>query len=77
MNYLTFQEGLELSNKVLLDTMEVNAGFKQRPPQPTYDLVIGIPWFVKNWPEMEQYLMLVTLYELGTPELENPCNKDL
>jgi len=30
---------------------------------------------VKNWPEIEQYLILGTLYELGTPEIENPQDK--
>ena len=56
--------------------MELNAGFKSRPPQPTYNPVKGIPWLVKNWPEIEQYLMLGTLYELGTTEIENPHNKE-
>jgi len=56
--------------------MELNAGFKERPPQPTYNPVKYIPWLVKNWPEIEQYLMLGTLYELGTPEIENPHNKE-
>jgi len=71
LNYLTFQEAKELSNKVL-ENMELNAGFKSRPPQPTYNPVKGIPWLVKNWLEIEQYLILGTLYELGTPEIENP-----
>jgi len=52
--------------------MELNAGFKHRPPQPIYNLVKGISWLVKNWPEIEQYLMLGTIYELGTPEIEKP-----
>jgi len=43
LNYLTFQEATELSNKVL-ENMELNAGFKHRPPQPTYNPVKGIPW---------------------------------
>ena len=51
--------------------MELNQGFKHRPPQPTYNPVKGIHWLVKNWPEIEQYLMLGTVYELGTPEIEN------
>ena len=55
--------------------MELNAGFKHRPPQPTYNPIKGIPWLVKNWPEIEQYLMLGTLYELGTPEIENPHDR--
>jgi len=75
LNYLIFQEASELSNKVL-ENMELNAGFKIRPPQPTYNLVKGIPWLVKNWPEIEQYLMLGTLYELGTPKIENPYDKE-
>jgi len=75
LNYLTFQEAAELSNKVL-DSMELNAGFSSRPPQPTYNPVKGIRWLVKNWPEIEQYLMLGTLYELGTPEIENPHDKE-
>jgi len=70
LNYLTFKEAPELSNKVL-ENMELNAEFKSRPPQPTYNPVKGIPWLVKIWPEIEQYLMLGTLYELGTPEIEN------
>jgi len=57
--------------------MELNAGFKTRPPQPTYNPVKGIPWLVKYWPEIEQYLMLGTLYELGTPEIINPYDKEL
>jgi len=60
-----------LSNRVL-DKMELEAGFKHRPPQPTYNPVKDIPYLVKNWPEIEQYLMLGTLYELRTPEIENP-----
>jgi len=75
LDYLTFQEAAELSNKVL-ESMELNAKFKMRPPQPTCNLVKGIPWLVKNWPEIEQYLMLGTLYELGTPEIENPHDKE-
>jgi len=75
LNYLTFQEAPELSNKVL-ESMELNAGFKSRPPQQTYNPVKGIPCLVKNWPEIEQYLMLGTLYELGNPELENPHDKE-
>jgi len=74
LNYLTFQEAPELSNKALED-MELNAGFNKRPPQPTYNPVKGIVWSVKNWPEIEQYLMLGILYELGTREIENPHNK--
>jgi len=42
LNYLTFQEAKELSNKVL-EKMELNAGFSSRPPQPTYNPVKGIP----------------------------------
>jgi len=34
LNYLTFQEATELNNKVL-ENMELNAGFKHRPSQPT------------------------------------------
>jgi len=75
LNYLTFQEGAELRNKVL-ENMQLNAGFKVRPPQPTYNPVKGILWLVKNWPEIQQYLMLGTLYELGTPEIENPHDKN-
>jgi len=75
LNYLTFQEAPNLKSKVLED-IELNAGFKTRPPQPTYNLVKGIPWLVKNWPEIEQYLMLGTLYELGTPEIDNLHDKD-
>jgi len=75
LNYLTFQEASELSNKVL-ENMELNAGIKTRPPQPTYNLVKGIAWLVKDWPEIEQYLMLGTLYELGTPEIENLHDKE-
>jgi len=75
LNYLTFQEATELSNKVL-ENVELNAEFNKRPPQPTYNPVKGIPWLVKNWPEIEQYLMLETLYELGTPEIENPHDKE-
>jgi len=75
LNYLTFQEAAELSNKVL-ENMELNAGFNKRPPQPTYNPVKGIPWLVKNWPEIEQYLMLGTLYELGTPEIEYPHDEE-
>jgi len=71
LNYRTFQEAPELSNRVL-DKIELKAEFKHRPPQPTYNPVKGIPWLVKNWPEIDQYLMLGTLYELGTPEIENP-----
>jgi len=74
-NYLTFQEAAELSDKVL-DSMELNARFSSRPPQPTYNPVKGIPWLVKNWPEIEKYLMLGTLYELETPEIENPHDKE-
>jgi len=74
LNYLTFQEAAELRNKVL-ENMGLDAGFKVRPPQPPYNAVKGIPWLVKNWPEIEQYLMLGTLYELGTPEIENPHDK--
>jgi len=74
LNYLTSQEAPELSNKVLED-MELNTGFKSRPLQPTYNPVKGIPWLVKNSPEIEQYLMRGTLYELGTPEIENPHDK--
>jgi len=75
LNYLTFQEAKELSDKVL-ENMELNAGFRSRPPQPTYNPVKGIPWLVKNWPEIEQYLMLGSQYELGTPEIENPPDKE-
>ena len=75
LNYLTFQEATELSNKVL-ESMDLGTGFNKRPPQPTYNPVKGIPWLVKNWPEIEQYLMLGTLYELGTPEIENPHDKE-
>jgi len=75
LNYLTFQEAQELSNRVL-DNLELEAGFNKRPPQPTYNPVKGIPWLVKNWPEIEQYLMLGTLYELGTPEIENPHDQE-
>jgi len=75
LNYLTFQEAIELSNKVL-ENMELNAGFKIRPPQPTYNPVKGILWLVKNWPEIEQYHMLGTIYKLGTPEIENPHDKE-
>jgi len=74
LNYLTFQEAKELSDMVL-ENMELNKGFSSRPPQPTYNPVKGIPWFVKNWPEIEQYLMLGTLCDLGTPEIENPHDK--
>jgi len=74
LNYLTFQETPELSNKVQEDT-ELNAGFKNRPPQPTYNSVKGILWLIKNWPEIEPYLMLGTFYELETPEIENPHAK--
>jgi len=56
--------------------MELEAGFMTRPPQPTYNPIKGIPWLVKNWPEIEQYLMLGTLSELGTPEIENPYDKE-
>jgi len=52
--------------------MDLNAGFKKMPPQPTYNPVKGIRGLVKNWPEIEQYLILGTLYELGTTEIENP-----
>jgi len=75
LNYLTFQEAPELSNRVL-EKMELETGFKARPPQPTYNPVKGILWLVKNWPEIEQYLILGTLYELGTPEIENPHDKE-
>jgi len=75
LNYLTFQEVPELSNRVL-DKMELEAGFRHKPPQPTYNPVKGIPCLVKNWPEREQYVMLGTLYELGTPEIENPHNEE-
>jgi len=75
LNYLTFQEATELSNNVLEDR-ELNAGFKERPPQPRYNPVKGIPCLLKNWPKIEQYLMLGTLYELGTPEIENPHDKE-
>jgi len=75
LNYLIFQEAPELSNKVL-ENMELNAGFNSRPPQPTYNPVKDIPWLVKNWPEIEQYLMLGTLYELGTPEIKNPHDEE-
>jgi len=75
LNYLIFQEAAELSDKVL-DNMELNKGFSSRPPQPTYNPVKGMPCLVKNWPEIEQYLMLGTLYELGTPEIENPHDKE-
>jgi len=71
LNYLTFQEATELSDKGL-ESIELNQGFKHRPPQPMYNPVNSIPWLVKNWPEIEQYLMLGTLYELGTLEIENP-----
>jgi len=47
LNYLTFQKATELSNKVL-ENIELNPGFKHRPPQPTYNPVKGIPWLVKN-----------------------------
>jgi len=57
--------------------MELNAGFKTRPLQPTYNSVKEILWLVKNWPEIEQCLMLGTLYELGTPEIINPHDKEL
>jgi len=40
LNYLTFQDAAELSNKVLEDR-ELNAGFKPRPPQPTYTIHYG------------------------------------
>jgi len=73
LNYPSFQEAAELSDKVLED-MEIKAGFKARPPQPTSNPVKGKAWLVKNWPEIEQYLMLETLCELGTPEIENPKN---
>ena len=76
LNYLTYQEASELSNHAL-ENMELNAGFKLRLPQPTYNPVKGIPWLVKNWPEIQQYLMLGTLYELGTPEIINPHVKEL
>jgi len=75
LNYLTFQEALEFSDKAL-ENMELNAGFKSRPPQPTYNPVKGIPWLVKNCSEIEQYLILGTLYELGTPEIGNPHDKE-
>jgi len=76
LNYLTYQEALELSNHAL-ENIELNAGFKSRLPQPIYNPVKGIPWLVKNWPEIEEYLMLGTLYELETPEIINPHNKEL
>ena len=76
LNYLTYQEASELSNHVL-ENMELNAGFKTSPPQPTYIPGKGILWLVKNWPEIEEYLMLGTLYELETPEIINPHNKEL
>jgi len=57
--------------------MELNIEFKSRPPQPIYNLVKGILWLVKNWPEREQYLMLGNLYELGTPEIINLYNKEI
>jgi len=75
LNCLSYQEASELS-KHTLTNMELNAGFKSRPPQLTYNPVKGIPWLVKNWPEIEQYLMLGTLYELGTPEIINPHNEE-
>jgi len=75
LNYLTYQEASKLS-KHALKNMNLNTGFKVRPPQPTYNPVKGIPWLVKNWPEIEQYLMLGTLHELGTPEIENPHDKE-
>jgi len=52
LNYLTFQEASELSNKVL-ESMVLNARAKARPPQPTYNPVKGIRWLVKNWLEIE------------------------
>ena len=74
MNYGTFQEASELSDKVL-ENMELETVFNTRLPQPTYNSVKGIPWLVKNWPEIEQYLMLGTIYELGNQEIENPHDK--
>jgi len=76
LNYLIYQEATELSNHAL-NNMELNAGFQSRPPQPTYNPVKGIPWLIKNWLEIEQYLMLGTLYKLGTPEIINPHDKEL
>ena len=66
----------ELSNNAL-ENMELNVGFKSRLPQPTYNPVKGIPQLLKNWPEIEQYLMLGTLYEIGTLEIINPHDKEL
>ena len=31
---------------------------------------------VKNWPEIEQYIILENLYELGTPEIEYPHDRE-
>jgi len=47
LNYITFQEAPELSNKVL-ELMDLGAGFKTRPAPPTYNPIKGIPWLVKN-----------------------------
>jgi len=65
LNYLTYQEASWLQSHKLKN-MDLELGFKSRPPQPTYNPVKDIPWLVKNWPEIEQYLMLVTQYKLGT-----------
>jgi len=42
LNYLMFQEAPGLSDKVL-ENIELEAGFKTRQPQPTYNPVKGIP----------------------------------
>ena len=72
---MTYQEASKLHHYALRK-LDLEIGFKTRLLQPTYNSGKGIPWLVKNWPEIEQYLMLRTLYELGTPEILHPHDKE-
>jgi len=75
LNYVNYQEASELSNHKL-QNMELNVGFKTRLEQPIGNPGKSIPWLIKNWPEIEQYLMLRTLHKLETPEIINPHDKE-
>jgi hypothetical protein len=67
-NFIAAQEAENLEKEETINLRLLNT-ITRLLPEPTYNVTKGIPWLVRNWPDIQQYLTLGDFYSLSSPEL--------